>query len=100
MSCLTATRKAELIAQRDALIASIAILSQAITNGAATAHITSYEIDTGAGKQKVTYKNINEVIRAEKTLQAQLDRINTILEGKGVVDMDLRRKALGNNRYY
>jgi flagellar biosynthesis/type III secretory pathway protein FliH len=93
MSCLSAERRAELEEQRDQLEAIITELNTAIIAGAKSAHMTSYELDTGAGKQKVTYKNINELHRAIKGFQNSLDRVNSMLDGTSVVDFQLRRKA-------
>ena len=95
MSCLTAAREAEITARRDQLVLIITELETAMLTGAATSYISNYELDTGAGKQKVTYKNINEMIKGLKELQALVDYYNSKLAGKGIINMNLTRRACG-----
>jgi hypothetical protein len=100
MACLSAAKRAELIARRDKLITQIAAMDDAIDEGIDRAHLSSIEFDSGDGKEKSSYRNINEVIKARDALELELARVNNRLCGRGVVNMTLRRnRCYGNRRY-
>jgi hypothetical protein len=92
MACLTADEKTRLEAKRDKYILIITSIEDALEAGAVSGYIGSYEIDTGAGKQKVSYRNLSEIQRALSLFESKLARIYTILEGKGVVDATMHRR--------
>jgi len=91
--CLSAETKAYYEAQKTTLANIIAEIEDAMLKGATRSYISSYELDTGAGKQKMTYKNINEMIKGLKDLTALYGWYCDKLSGVGVVDMTLRRKG-------
>lgn len=91
MSCLSTTRRAELEAERDTLIAQLTVLNTAITSAMTTGHIQSYSLDTGEGKQTTKYRSIDEMFKARDLIQSQIDTINRKLRGTGLVNINLRR---------
>lgn len=97
MPCLPAWKKKLLIAKRDRLTTQLESIEIVIDNAIATGTISNYELDTGQGKQKVTYRNINELTKARSALELELARVMNKLCCRGVVNLGLRRYN-GNNR--
>jgi len=95
MAIPTGDRKTDLEQQKLDLQAIITELIASILKGAKSSYISNYELDTGAGKQKVTYRNLAEMQRGLTLFQSELNRICSILGGTGVVDFALKRHGIG-----
>jgi hypothetical protein len=51
----------------------------------------SYTFDSGEGRQGTTYHSLGEVEQAIRRLESQIDRLTRIINGHGVVNLNLRR---------
>lgn len=91
MPCLPAWKKSLLIARRDKLITQLTAIETAIDEGLTNANISSYEFDSGDGKQKTSYRNLNEVFKARETLELELERTYNQLRQVGLLNMSMRR---------
>lgn len=89
MSCLSSTRITELQAQLVRLDAQYTALSTAITNG--TTHVENYTLDTGEARQMVKYRNFKEMYDVQDRLWSEIERINRILRGTGLMNLNVRR---------
>ena len=89
MGCLDSTRIAEIQTQLVSLKANLAAIDTAISDG--TLHITSYTFDSGEARQRTEYKSLDELFKTRDLIQSQIDRLNRILRGQGVVNLNLRR---------
>lgn len=70
----------------------IASLEAAMT-GAATGGIGSMELDTGEGRQKVVFKNVESVQRALTKLYAMEEWLIRRLNGGTLISIRKRRKS-------
>lgn len=52
----------------------------------------SYRIDSGEGSQQEVTKKLNEVQDQISTLESEIDRLQAKLSGKGIVNMNMRRR--------
>ncbi len=100
MPLLAPWRKTQLQIRRDKLEKQIAALDVAIDQGVDRGHISNYEFDSGEGKHKTTYRNLNEVIKARDLMEAQLQRIYSQLSCRAVVNLNLRRYRHLNHGFY
>ena len=92
MACIPTWRYNELIAQKATLEAQIAAINTAITSAAGNSEIESYKFEDGGGSQQVKRQSIEKIIKTQTLLQAQLDRVNRILNGSGMTNMSQRRR--------
>lgn len=91
MGCLSSTRIAEIQAEIDTLKLNLTAINTAITNG--SLHIESYTLDTGEARQTIKYKSLNELMSARDLIQSQINRLNGILRGTGLMNYNVRRGA-------
>lgn len=80
MTCLTANRVAELIAERDTKQAQLTAMDTAYTAAIADG-IESYKFDSGEGSQQVKRRSLTEMMDAMKYLRASINSLNRILRG-------------------
>ncbi len=97
MVCLPSWKRNRLKLRRDKLIAQIDALDITMDEAIASGKIVSYEFDSGEGKQKATYRSINELEKLRETLEARLARIFNELACRSVVNLNLNRYGRGNN---
>lgn len=90
MGCLSTTQIAEYQAQLTTLTENLTAINAAIFGG--TLNVKMYTFDSGEGKQSVTYQKITELFEVRDLIQSQIKRINHILRGTGLVNLNLRRK--------
>jgi len=83
-------RRARIIARLEKLEAQLAALDDAIDNG--ILHVEMASLDTGEGKQVMKYKSFDQMERLQKSLERRIERYYNILDGVGIVNMNLRRK--------
>ena len=100
MARLSSWRRTLLIARRDKLIAQIVALDLIVDKGIDRAHLSGIEFDSGEGRQKTTYRNLNEVLRAREDLETELNRVLNRLCCRGVVNMGLKRYGRLSYRQY
>lgn len=93
MACIPTWKYNQLIAQKTVLEAQLTALQTAIISAAGNSEIESYTFEDGGGTQKVKRQSIEKTIKTQTLLQSQLDRINRILNGSGLVNASLRRQT-------
>ena len=93
MTCLSTERQEQYQAELDSLETQLTALNTAIASG--VLHIKSISLDTGEGKQTSTYRSADEMYKAAEYLQSRIDRLINILNGTGLVNLNLRRKNSG-----
>jgi hypothetical protein len=93
MSCLTSERKAELQTRLEKKQAQLDALNDAIDKG--VLYIESAALDTGEGSQRMKYRSAEDLYKAAEFLEQQIDRLNHLINGTGLVTGKLRRKNDG-----
>ena len=93
MPCISAERKARLTAQ---LIRKETQLDNLYTAMGEFDGVASYKFDSGEGLQQTKYRTIGEIQDIIDRIEAQIDRIQRILYGTGLVNITLRRKRYCN----
>lgn len=97
MVCLPSWKRKRLILRRDKLISQIDALDITMDEAITSGKFASYEFDSGEGKQKTTYRSINELEKLRETLEARLARVFNELSCRSVVNLNLNRYGRGNN---
>ena len=91
MACLSAWRRSMLITRRDNLTAQITSINTVIDAAILSGKVNSIEFDSGEGKQKTSYRSLNELQKMVDGLEIRLDQVLNALRGAGVVNMGLKR---------
>ena len=100
MACrLPAWKRNFLITQRDRIAAQLTSIEDAIDKSISTGNISNYEFQDGEGKQKTTYRNINQLLEARDALELEYERILNRLCCRGVVNLGLNRYRYNNYTY-
>ena len=90
MSCLSSARRvqiaARLIIKNTQLTAAYALLDQLLADAT-----QMYRLDTGEGMQQAQHKKLIDVEKIISTLESEINRLETKLAGKGIVNMNMRR---------
>lgn len=99
MSCLTTSRRAEILARISKLEAQLVIANDTLDSGLST-DIREYRFDSGEGSQRVEYKTFDEMTKIVDWLESRIDYLRRKLNGTGLLSMNLRRKQyyFGNGR--
>lgn len=91
MSCLSATRIAEIQAQIDRLNTQISAMNDAIDANIAESGIVEYRFQSGDGSQRVERRSVNDLLSTISSMEARRDRLQRTLNGTGIVAMTTRR---------
>ena len=91
MTCLTPERKAQLKARLTKKIAQLAA-ANLLYDELLTDPTESYRFDSGEGSQQAKRKKLSTVQDQISILESEIDRLQTKLSGKGIVNMNLRRR--------
>jgi chromosome segregation ATPase len=91
MACLSSTTRTVLKARLEKLTARLTALSDTIDKAIERGHLSGIEFDSGDGKEKSTYRNINEIRRYEKEIENEISRIEDRLNCAGLVNLRLVR---------
>lgn len=93
MSCLSSARRAELRARLVTKEAQLVKLNQAYDDAIDNGGISSYRLGVGDGdgEQQTKYRGLGEISNAISALEADIDRINRQLAGRGLSNMNMRR---------
>lgn len=90
MSCLSSARRAQIAARltikNSQLIAAYALLDKLLADST-----QMYRFDSGEGSQQATSKKLTDVEKIISTLESEINRLETKLSGKGIVNMNMRR---------
>lgn len=90
MACITSSTRTRIIASIAAKEAVLAALYVAYT--AAATEFEEYKFNSGEGSQQAKYRNLNEIKTNIDSLESEIDSLYRRLAGKGVINMNLRRK--------
>jgi len=100
MTCnLPSWKRTMLIARRDKLKTQIENIETVIDKAITSGHLSGIEFDSGDGKEKSTYRNLNEIRKFQESLEYEYERVLNRLLCRGVVNLGLRRYRFSNNRY-
>lgn len=88
MATITTTNRARYQAAITRLEANIAIVQAGMADFGLE---KSWELDTGAGKQKVSYRSVDEMIKALNGWESLLGYYHGKLAGFGAVQMRMER---------
>lgn len=92
MSYLDPSRQAQIRSRIATKEAQLASLNDAFSEAVKNAEIQSYKFDSGEGEQAATRRKPEDILKAIRLLEAEVDRLYGRLSGKGVVNMSLRRR--------
>lgn len=90
MSCLSSTRRTELLARLAKREASLAIVEGTYDELLASG-IASYRFDSTEGEQQAARRKLSDVKEQIDSLTSEIDAIRRKLSGQGIVNMGLRR---------
>lgn len=93
MSCLSSTRRAQLLARLTTKQTQLDQVNTALDS--AIGGPEAYKFDTNEGSQWLKDRTYAELMGLIDTLEAQIDSITRKLNGTGVVSMALRRHSRG-----
>lgn len=91
MAYLPPDIRARIEAQITSKTEQLAAVNTAYLNSLTNAEIQTYTLDTGEGKQSTTRRKPEELQRAIRILETDLERLYRRLNGGGLVNMNLRR---------
>jgi hypothetical protein len=90
MTCLSSTRRTELLERLEKKRAQLVIIDAALDAGIEGPD--AYKFDTNEGSQWLKNRSLKELNELSDTLEAQIDQITRKLNGTGLVNMNLRRR--------
>lgn len=89
MSCLTVERRTELeerLQKKQTLLTSLYAAMENFDG------VREYKFDSGEGMQQTKYYSIQDIQKNIDLIESQIDRIQKILNGTGLNNVNLRRK--------
>lgn len=90
MSCLTSARRAQIKARLEIkntqLTNTYSLLDKLIADPN-----QMYRFDSGEGMQQASHKKLSDVEKLISSLESEINRLETKLAGKGIVNMNMRR---------
>jgi hypothetical protein len=99
MTCISQSRRAEIIAAIEKKQAQLAIV-QATYERALAQENESYTFDSGEGRQQAKFRGLDKIADQIDRLESQIAALQRKLSGTGVVNVNLRRKTYGTIRQY
>jgi len=90
MTCITSSTKTRLEARLAVKIAQLEKADEAYD--ASLTEVEEYRLNTGEGTQQMKYRDLKGLEDTISRLEAQIDAIYRRLEGKGIMNLNLRRK--------
>ncbi len=81
----------ELITRRDNFQAALDQLNTVYLDAITTAGTEEYSFNSGDGSQRLKHRDPASLFKQIRELQAQIDHINKILNGTGIVHTKVRR---------
>ena len=80
------------------ILAQLETANEAYEKALANMDVEEYRFNSGEGNQMAKQADINKLGREIERLEAARDRLIRKLEGRGIVNLNMRRKHYG--RYY
>jgi len=90
MSCLSSSRITQLKARLTKKLAQLAA-ANLLYDELLTSSTESYRFDSGEGSQQEKSRKLSDVQGQISILESKIDRLQTKLVGKGIVNMNMRR---------
>jgi hypothetical protein len=94
MARLSAARIAQLQARIVTLTAQ-ATAADAAYEEALSVGVEDYRVDTGDGSERVKRRKLKELLDNSSELWREIERLQNILDCKGITRLSLRRKPVG-----
>jgi len=91
MSCINSTTRTRLLARLTKREASL-VLAEASYDELLANNVESYRFDSTEGEQQTKRRKLQDIKDQVDSLQAEIDNIRRRLDGKGIVNMNLRRR--------
>lgn len=91
MSCLSQWKRTILQAQLVKLREQYTSLQDTIDKAITKGHLSNIEFDSGEGKQKSSYRSLNELQKYEKELEQRIESLENRLQCKGLINLNLSR---------
>ena len=98
MPCLHPDIRAKYTTELARVRTQISNLSDALDSALENSEVEEYSFNSGEGSQKTVRRDIDKMIKSLDRLEAKEARIMKKLLGRGVVNLNLRRKRYGS--YY
>lgn len=92
---LPVDRQERILARINQIEAQLDAINLALTErlSEGKGYVASYALDTGHGKQQVSYTRVSDMTELQSTLNAELERLYRILNNTGVKTITMRRKG-------
>lgn len=91
MSCINSTTRTRLLARLTKRETSL-ILAETSYDELLANNVESYRFDSTEGEQQTKRRKLQDIKEQVDSLQAEIDNIRRRLDGKGIVNMNLRRQ--------
>ena len=99
MSCIDSSTRTRILAQISKIETQLTALDTAFTEAVANAEVESYKFDSGEGSQQVKRRDPNDIQKLIDKLESRLAYLYRRLDGKGLVNMNLRRRTRFSNSW-
>lgn len=93
MSYLDPARRARLDAQIQVKESQLAAANDAYTAALSNSEIQTFTFNSGEGSQSSTRRNPDHILKQIRTLESDLNRLYNQRDGRGVFNMNLRRRV-------
>ncbi len=95
MACISASKKAMLLEQLTRVNTQIEKANDTLDRAIEAMDVEEYSFNSNEGTQKTKQADITKIEKLLETLYSRRDRILRQLQGRGLVNMNLRRKRYG-----
>lgn len=92
MACMSSTQRARLTADLERIEAQLVIAYASFNNALAAMDVEEYRFNSGEGSQMAKQADIKKLNSVIESLESRRDRIIRKLEGRGIVNLNMRRK--------
>lgn len=92
---LQTDRRERILARINTIEAQLDAIDDAFANrmSEGKGYVATYSLDTGHGKQQVSYTKVSDMIEQQSVLNAELERLYRILHNMGIKNIAMRRKS-------
>lgn len=98
MACISSAQRARLTADLAQVEAQLVIANASYTKALEAMDVEEYRFNSGEGSQMARQQDIKKLDAVIESLEARRDKIIRKLEGRGLVNLNMRRKRY--NGYY
>lgn len=97
MSCLSSYLRTKYQADLARVQAQLAEIDTAVTSAMTNGEVEEYRFNSGEGQQMTRRRSLKELLDVQEKLEAKEAKILRKLNGRGLVNMTMRRKGYGYN---